>query len=635
MGEGGLGGVGEAGLGADGAEVAEGLVPGEGAEGDDHAQVEQGELGGQPGGAGVALDGERLVVGWGALDRGSDVAGGQGEAVVARDRGRLVGEAGAVEAGEQPVAGPVAGEDPAGAVAAVGGRGEAEDEQAGGRVAEPGERAGPRTPGRGRRPASPWPPARARRPAGGSGIPVAQSSQQQFVQYNRRLPHLLLRQALDRETTLRSLGQDTFEGKPHDVFTFVMADTQQVAVYVDSASGLVSKYELIFVDPFTGVEASEIMFGNYTRAGNFQVPQTWGTRQAGDLHRARAAQGRASIPPLRTSRSTLPQTATRASRRSPTRSKRRVEQLADGVFVIQNVAGQNQNTLAVAFKDYIVAVEAPGSSAGAEEVIKRIKAAIPGKPIRYVAMTHHHGDHIGGLRSFIAEGATVVTTQGNREVVETMAAAPQLDRLAKSPRKPEFLFLQRGKRVLTDGTRTLELIDIGPNPHAREMVVAYLPKERVVFQGDLFFLPANDAPTGPPQATTVELRAEAERPEARRRSYRQRARSHDHDRRVESRHAERRAQHLSPCSRLRTKADVQYRCTSASSAEWARRARAASSATVHCCELNELKAGSPALNAGPWCGILRGARCAPPESEYTPHHSLASAKSNGARTLLA
>ena len=138
----------------------------------------------------------------------------------------------------------------------------------------------------------------------------------------------------------------------------------------------------------------------------------------------------------------------------PDTLEEKIEQLADGVFVIQNVAGQNQNTLAVAFKDYIVAVEAPGSSAGADEVIKRIKAAIPGKPIRYVAMTHHHGDHIGGLRSFIAEGATVVTTQGNREVVETMAAAPQLDRLAKSPRKPEFLFLQRGKRVLTDGTRT-------------------------------------------------------------------------------------------------------------------------------------------------------------------------------------
>ena len=75
-----------------------------------------------------------------------------------------------------------------------------------------------------------------------------------------------------------------------------------------------------------------------------------------------------------------------------------------------------------------------------------------------------------------------------------MAAAPQLDRLAKNPRKPEFLFVERGKRVITDGDRAVEMLNIGPNPHAREMVVAYLPKERVVFQGDMFFLPANDAP---------------------------------------------------------------------------------------------------------------------------------------------
>jgi hypothetical protein len=57
--------------------------------------------------------------------------------------------------------------------------------------------------------------------------------------------------------------------------------------------------------------------------------------------------------------------------------------------------------------------------------------------------------------------------------------------------------------VLTDAPPTLQLIDVGPNPHAREMVIAYLPKERVLFQGDLFFVPANDAPTGPPQPTTI------------------------------------------------------------------------------------------------------------------------------------
>jgi glyoxylase-like metal-dependent hydrolase (beta-lactamase superfamily II) len=188
---------------------------------------------------------------------------------------------------------------------------------------------------------------------------------------------------------------------------------------------------------------------------------------------------------------------------APTDFPQAVETLAPGVHLIRNVSGQNQNTLLVEFADHVVAVEAPGSSDGADSVIAKIKELAPGKPIRYVATTHHHGDHIGGMRSFIAEGATVVTTPGNRGAIEQMAAAPQSDRLARDPRKPEFLLLEGGRRVLKDRTRTIELIDIGPNPHAKEMVIAWLPKEKIVFQGDLFFVPANDAPFGPPQPTTA------------------------------------------------------------------------------------------------------------------------------------
>ena len=84
-----------------------------------------------------------------------------------------------------------------------------------------------------------------------------------------------------------------------------------------------------------------------------------------------------------------------------------------------------------------------------------------------------------------------------------MAGAEQNDRLSASPKKPEFLLLEKGRRVLEDKTRKLELIDIGPNPHAKEMVIAWLPAERVVFQGDLFFVPNNEAPFGPPQPSTV------------------------------------------------------------------------------------------------------------------------------------
>jgi glyoxylase-like metal-dependent hydrolase (beta-lactamase superfamily II) len=171
--------------------------------------------------------------------------------------------------------------------------------------------------------------------------------------------------------------------------------------------------------------------------------------------------------------------------------------------VIQNVAGQNQNSMAVEVDGYVVAVEAPGSSNGADAVIKRIHELFPGKPIRYVAMTHHHGDHIGGMRSFIAEGATVVTTAANKPVIEHMAASEQNDRLGKSPRAPRFQLLENGRRVIGEGARRVELIDIGPNPHAKEMVIAWLPAEKVVFQGDLFFVPNNDAPFGPPQPSTA------------------------------------------------------------------------------------------------------------------------------------
>jgi glyoxylase-like metal-dependent hydrolase (beta-lactamase superfamily II) len=333
-------------------------------------------------------------------------------------------------------------------------------------------------------------------------IPAEQATQQQFVQYRRRLPSLLLREALDRTNSLRYLGEDDFEGRRQDVLTFVMPDTQQVALYIDSTSGFISKYELLTVDSLTGVEASEIIFSDYQKLGNYQVPRRWTNRLAGDDQTRYTVQ--AEFNP------TVTETSFRVDapgyvevKPVPTNLEEKDDTLADGVYVMQNVAGQNQNTLAVGFADYVAAVEAPGSSDGADAVIKRIHELFPGKPIRYVAMTHHHGDHIGGMRSFIAEGATVITTAANRPVIEEMAASKQNDRLGREPRKPQYLLLEKGRRVLEDKTRRLELIDIGPNPHAVEMVIAWLPGEKVVFQGDQFFLPNNDSPFGPPQPTTV------------------------------------------------------------------------------------------------------------------------------------
>jgi glyoxylase-like metal-dependent hydrolase (beta-lactamase superfamily II) len=123
-----------------------------------------------------------------------------------------------------------------------------------------------------------------------------------------------------------------------------------------------------------------------------------------------------------------------------------------------------------------------------------VKELLPGKPIRYAAITHHHDDHAGGTRDYVAEGATIVTTPGNRRYVERMAAArPTIrpDALARRPQPLRVETIAGKRRVLSGGGRTVELIDIGPSPHAEEMLVAWLPNERVLFQGDLLNLPTN------------------------------------------------------------------------------------------------------------------------------------------------
>ena len=85
------------------------------------------------------------------------------------------------------------------------------------------------------------------------------------------------------------------------------------------------------------------------------------------------------------------------------------ETLGEGIFVIPG----RYSALAVDLGDYMVLIEAPQSEARTVEVIAEARRLIPGKPIRYVVNTHAHFDHAAGLRTAVAEGATIVTHKSN------------------------------------------------------------------------------------------------------------------------------------------------------------------------------------------------------------------------------
>jgi len=85
---------------------------------------------------------------------------------------------------------------------------------------------------------------------------------------------------------------------------------------------------------------------------------------------------------------------------SPVASK----QLAEGIWYI---GGIRHASVAVEFRDFVTVIEAPLSEKRAIVVIDEVHRLIPNKPIRYLVNTHHHFDHSGGMRTFVAEGATV------------------------------------------------------------------------------------------------------------------------------------------------------------------------------------------------------------------------------------
>jgi glyoxylase-like metal-dependent hydrolase (beta-lactamase superfamily II) len=179
--------------------------------------------------------------------------------------------------------------------------------------------------------------------------------------------------------------------------------------------------------------------------------------------------------------------------------------VTEGVWYL---SGGTHHSVAIEMKDYVIVVDGPLNDERAVAVIGEVKRLAPNKPIRYVVNSHHHFDHSGGIRAFVAEGATVVTHEVNRPFFERALAAPAAvtpDRLAKAPRKATVEGV-RDKLVLTDGTRTVEILHIAGNLHADGLLMVYLPREKLLSQADAYSpLALNVAPPAVANPNTVNL----------------------------------------------------------------------------------------------------------------------------------
>jgi glyoxylase-like metal-dependent hydrolase (beta-lactamase superfamily II) len=318
----------------------------------------------------------------------------------------------------------------------------------------------------------------------------------------RRNPARLILAALNQKS-LRHRGGAQIDGKRHAVLSFSDQD-DEFRIYIDAQTRLPAQTEILENDPLEGDSSYTLRYGDWRKVDGVMLPFSLRYELNGKALQEEQIKSIRHNAPLAGDVFAIPESV----RSEKTDAKaiasqwilRRVAgnvsyqdmgrapviqwvQLAPGVHKIQ---GGSHATILVEMRDYLVAVEGPLYEARTAPVIQSIKERFPGKPIRYAIPTHHHLDHAGGIRAFMAESATIVVPFNAQRFYANVARAPHTrnpDSLERNKRAVVIEAFAGGHRILSDGARQVEVHPL-PTSHAEDLVVVYLPKEKLLIEAD-------------------------------------------------------------------------------------------------------------------------------------------------------
>ena len=179
----------------------------------------------------------------------------------------------------------------------------------------------------------------------------------------------------------------------------------------------------------------------------------------------------------------------------------KVEQVGPNSYYVQGLtqlgSTKNQNFISnagfVITPAGVVVVDALGSPRLAERLTQAIRQ-LTDKPVTHVILTHYHADHIYGLQHFKKLGAQVIAHVAAREYMQSESAqlrleasrtdlAPWIDAQTRLVAADTWI---DGATTLKVGDVVFELDRVGPS-HTPEDITVYVPSEKLLFAGDLFF----------------------------------------------------------------------------------------------------------------------------------------------------
>ena len=293
-------------------------------------------------------------------------------------------------------------------------------------------------------------------------------------------PLTIVRAALDPATRLsnpRTAGSE----RVVDVTT---AGGLTLTLAIDSATKLPTRVVSMTDNANLGDVAVETSFTGYQNVNGLQLPARLTT--SSDKYRTADLRMTKQTVDGETGDLAAPAAAASAAPvAGPPPAKVTAEEVAKGVWFL---AGQTHHSVLVEFSDHLTLIEAPQNEIRALAVIAKARELRSGKPLTQVVVTHHHFDHSGGLRAAVSEGLTVVTHTANVAFFQEAAGRAHTiapDALAKNP-KPLKMETFDDDLELKDGAMTVNLFHVAGSSHAGTMLMAYLPKERLLVEADVY-----------------------------------------------------------------------------------------------------------------------------------------------------
>jgi glyoxylase-like metal-dependent hydrolase (beta-lactamase superfamily II) len=295
---------------------------------------------------------------------------------------------------------------------------------------------------------------------------------------------------------------------PHGVVKAAMAANAPVANRVISftveglpikvrigANQLVERIEYLIDSPVLGDVPVEVIYSDYRDFGGVKFPIAIIEKTDGYLTwDIKVADAKPNAPVAITSPADLPPApAQAAGGRAQPAPKVDSRQIAPGVW---HMIVSNYASILIEFRDFLLMFEGPVDDARSIAANEWARNTVPGKPLRYVVNTHAHFDHAGGLRAYAADGITIITHEMNRSYYEKVWDRPRTlgpDKLALKPRAPAWETMTE-KKVVSDGSRTLELHMLKNNGHNPYIIIGYLSAEKIVLYGDMYNPPAGSDP---------------------------------------------------------------------------------------------------------------------------------------------